>query len=158
MLIVGIYNSVATATLTSSLDGRQTACPGEVVTYTCNVTLGYDIGWTVPPVLADTTLVVFIPANQRVLRCNDFPAIQCADLDFQANLTAVGTVVNGAADMTSTFRFTARAGLNKTVVECSALTSSLTTSNHTFTVAGELYYFWYQGFKLAHVWCLGLWQ
>lgn len=138
MLIVGIYNSVATATLTSTVDGRGTACPGEVVTYTCNVTLGFDIGWTVPPVLVDTALVVFIPANPKVLRCSDFSAIQCADLDFQANLTVVGAVVNGAADMTSTFRFTARAGLNGTVVECSGLTSSLTTSNHTLTVAGKL--------------------
>ena len=134
-----IYNSVATVTLTSTLVGRQTACPGEVVTYTCNVTLGFDIGWTVPPVLMDTTLVVFIPTNPKVLRCSDFSAIQCADLDFQANLTAVGTVVNGAADMTSTFRFTARAWLNETLVECSGLTSSLTTSSQTFKVAGKLY-------------------
>ena len=140
IMTVVIYNPVATVTLTSTLDGRQAACPGEV-TYSCNVTQGFSVSWTAAPVLVSLTFVRLLPSGPRMLRCSDIQAIQCADLDFQANLTVTSTVVNGMADLTSTFRFTARVELNETVVECSGLTLPLTPPvNHTFTVAGKLYY------------------
>ena len=68
--------------------------------------------------------------------------MQCAGFDFVATLTNVGTIdMNGAADLTSTFRFTARAGLNGTVVQCSGTTSPSTPSESlNFTVAGECYH------------------
>jgi len=37
---------IATITLTSNVDGRQAACPGEVVTYTCTMIQGAVITWT----------------------------------------------------------------------------------------------------------------
>ena len=103
------------------------------------MTQGFTIGWTAAPVLVDTTLVVFIPFDQRrMLGCSNVSSIQCADFDFQATLMSVGPVQSGAAEMTSTFTFTTRAGLNGTVVECSGTTSPPTPSeSHTFTIAGK---------------------
>ena len=70
-MIVVIYNPLATVTLTSTLNGRQAACPGEEVTYTCSVIQGFSIGWTAAPVLVDITLVVFIPSDpRRTLGCS----------------------------------------------------------------------------------------
>ena len=96
------------------------------------------IGWGAAPVL-DAALVQFAPTDLRILGCSSVTAILCDDLDFLATLTSVGTVdMNGAADMTSTFRFTARPGINGTVVECSGLTIPSTPSaNHTLTIAGK---------------------
>ena len=131
---------IATITLTSTLNGREAACPGELVTYTCTVTQGFTIGWTAAPVLVDSTLVVFVPSDpRRMLGCSDVSTIQCADFDFQATRTSVGSIdMNGAADMTSTFRFTATTRLNGTVVECSGTTSPPTPAEaHTSTVADK---------------------
>jgi len=107
------------------VDGRQAACPGEVVTYTCNVTQAASVTWTAAPVLVG--IVVRFrsnsPSDERQLSCNATSSpVQCTDLDYQATLTSVGTVdMNGAADLTSTFRFTAIAELNGTVVQCNAV-------------------------------------
>ena len=129
--------SSSLATLSSTLDGRQAACPGEVVTYTCTVTQGFLIDWRAVPFL-DAALVQFTPTDSRILGCSNFSAIQCNDFDFLATLTSVSPVQSGAADMTSTFRFTARAGLNRTVVVCSGTTSPPTPSeSHTLTIAGK---------------------
>ena len=71
--------------------------------------------------------------------CSDTATIQCDDFDFQTTLTSVGTIdMNGARDMTSTFRFTATTRLNRTVVECIGLTIPSTPSvNHTLIGAGK---------------------
>jgi len=113
------------------VNGRQAARPEEVVTYSCTVIQGASVTWTAAPVLVDPTEVVFVsttPSDERQLSCSDTSSpVQCADLDYQATLTSVGTVdMNGAADLTSTFRFTARAELNRTVVGCSAVTATTT--------------------------------
>ena len=138
-VVVVVYLRLATITLTSTLDGRQAACPEEEVTYTCSVTQAFLIGWTAAPFLVDNALVQFAPTDSRMLGCSNSSAIQCDDFDFLATLTSVGVVsMNGAADMTTTFRFTARAELDGTVVECSGTTSSPTPSeSNIFTVAGK---------------------
>ena len=102
------------------------------------MTQGFLIGWSAAPFL-DAALLQFAPTDSRILGCSNFSAIECADFDFLATLTSVGTVsMNGAADMTSTFRFTATAGINGTVVECSGTTSPPTPSeSHTLIVAGK---------------------
>jgi len=61
-------------------------------------------------------------------------AVLCTDINFQAELTSIGTLdVNNLAELTSTFRFTATAGLNGTVVECSGVTVATVppTADHT---------------------------
>ena len=75
----------------------------------------------------------------RLVGCSNASSpVQCVDFDFQSILTNVGPVQSGAADMTSTFRFTARAGVNGTVVECSGTSLPPTPSeSHTFTIAGK---------------------
>ena len=130
---------VATITLTSSVDVRQAACPGMVVTYTCNVIQGGAITWTAAPVLVDPTAVVFLAATPSDNSRSCGPStVQCADLDYQATFTNVGPLTSGRADMTSTFRFTARAEFNGTVVQCSAVTDPATPSaTQILNVSGE---------------------
>ena len=125
------YLPVATIALTSTVDGRQAACPGEVVTYTCIVTQGGAITWTAAPVLVGTAVrFLTTESSGSSLSCSDpSPPVQCAELDYQATITSVGTLdVNGLADLTSTFMFTAKAEINGTVVQCSAVTATSTPS------------------------------
>ena len=113
------------------MDGRQAACPGEVVTYTCTVTQGAAVTWTAAPVLLGTAVrFLSIDPSGSSRSCSDPSSpVQCADLDYQATITSVGTLdMNALADLTSTFMFTARAELNGTVVQCSALTATSTPS------------------------------
>ena len=101
------------------------------------MTQGFLISWSAAPFL-DAALVQFAPTDSRILGCSNFSAIQCDDFDFLATLTSVGPVQSGTANMTSTFRFIARAELNGTVVECSGTTSPPTPSeSHTLTVVGK---------------------
>jgi len=85
----------ATVTLTSNVDGRQAACPREVVTYTCTVIQGAVITWTAAPVLVGT-VVRFrstSPPDEWQLSCGDTSSpVQCTDLDYQATLTSVDTL------------------------------------------------------------------
>ena len=104
------------------------------------MTQGFALGWTAAPVLVDATFARFTPTGARLVGCSNASSpIQCVDFDFQSTLTNVGPVsMSGAADMTSTFRFTVRSGLNGTVVECSGMTIPSTPSeSHMFTVAGK---------------------
>ena len=68
-LVYNLSLPVATITLSSTLDGRQAACPGEVVTYTCTVIQGVVLGWTAAPVLVDATFVAFRPSDSMMLGC-----------------------------------------------------------------------------------------
>jgi len=149
LLVFIVYLPVAVITLTSTVDGRQAVCPGEVVTYTCNVTKATIVTWTAAPVLVGTDVRFRSnsPSDEQQLSCTDTSSpVQCADLDYQATLTSVGTVdMIGAADLTSTLRFTARAELNGTVVECSAVTATTTPpATQTLNVVGE---FWLLSMK-----------
>ena len=135
--------STAAITLTSSVVGQ--VCPGEVVTYTCMVDQAAIVGWTATPVLTDPTAVVFVataPSDQRTRDCSSVSSVQCTDLDFHATFTVDGIIDgNGYADLSSTFRFTARAGLNGTVVQCTAATASgAPRANQSLIVAGKVYF------------------
>ena len=122
------------------MDG-QPASSGQEVTYTCTLTDAATISWTAPPVFTSTSLIRFVPttpSGQRMLGCSDVQDINCTDIDFQAALTSVGTIdMNGLADLTSTFRFTATVALNETVIRCSGATATGTeTVNQTLIVEG----------------------
>lgn len=135
----------AATTLTSSVDRKQVACPGEVVTYTCTVGQAIILEWTAEPFLTESNRLQFASTTSlvnRVLECGDSSSsVQCANFDFEAALTSVGAVGNnGAADMTSTFRFTASARVNRTVVECRGLTTTAEQiASITLGVAGAAY-------------------
>ena len=125
-------------TLTSTLDRRQTACPGEVVTYICNVTEAGRLEWTAVPFINNNNRLQFTPTTRsedRVLSCAP-STVQCADFDYQATLTSVGPAQNGFADMTSTFRFTASARVNGTVVECRVTTTTILMESSTLIATG----------------------
>ena len=124
------------------MDVRQTACPGEVVTYICTLTQAIRLEWTAVPFINNNNRLQFTtttPSENRVLSCAP-STVQCADLDYQATLTSVGPVQNGLADMTSTFRFTASARVNGTVVQCIESTATgIQRANSTLIVAGVLH-------------------
>ena len=140
-----LYYHAATAALTSTLDGRQTACPGEVVTYTCSVTQAALLDWTAEPFINESDRLQFsrsTPAEDRVIDCSDSSTVPCARLNYRATLTSVGPAQNGVADMTSTFRFTASTRVNGTVVQCTVSRPTATgvqTANSTLSVTGMLH-------------------
>ena len=134
----------AATTLTSSVDGRRSACPGEGVTYTCTVLRGRTLEWTAKPFIIHNNRLQFsstAPPGDRVLDCSDPTSpVLCADFDYQATLTIVSTLRHGFADMTSTFRFTASARVNGTVVQCKGLTvTEDQMASHTLNVTGATY-------------------
>ena len=105
----GLFTAgTATVTLTSTLGGRQTACPGEFVTYTCTVLRTSAAGWHVPPDIMELNYFPSSTIGQRVIG------------DFQLTLTNKDVDPNNAAlaDLTITLRVTATAGRNGTVVQC----------------------------------------
>ena len=111
-------------TLTSTLDGRQTACPGKVVTYTCTVLRTSVAGWDVPP---DMTLINYFPNS---------PVAQRVIGDFQFALTSSIPNGTGLADLTTTLTVTATLAHNGTVVQCHGDDPS-ERMNLTLNVASE---------------------
>ena len=113
------------------------------MTYTCSVTQAVLLDWTAEPFITGTNHLQFsrsTPAEDRVLDCSDSSTVPCADLDYQTTLTSVGPAQGGFADMTSTFRFTASARVNGTVVQCRGSTATgVQTANSTLIVAGGLH-------------------
>ena len=108
--------------------------------YICTLTQAIRLEWTAVPFINNNNRLQFTtttPSENRVLTCGS--SVQCADLDYQATLTSVGPVQNGLADMTSTFRFTASARVNGTVVQCIESTATgIQRANSTLIVAGGL--------------------
>ena len=100
----------ATVTLTSTLDGRQTTCLGEVVTYTCTVLRTTAISWFALPGINGAGYF----ASGRSFG----PEVTG---DFQLALTErVPDPVNPTtlADLTTTLTVTATLARNGTVVQC----------------------------------------
>ena len=143
VVLITAWYITATTALSSTLDERQTACPGEVVTYTCSVTQAVILDWTAEPFITETNRLQFsssTPAEDRVIDCSDSSTVPCADLDYRTTLTSVGPAQSGFADMTSTFRFTASARVNGTVVQCIGSTATgRQMVNSTLIVAGVLH-------------------
>ena len=92
--------------LTSTLDGRQTACPGEVVTYTCTAPRTTVVSWFALP---DVDGVDYFPSSQLGEQVMG---------DFRIALINNNANAMGTADLTTTLTVTATAGRNRTVVEC----------------------------------------
>ena len=95
-------------TLTSTLDGRQTACPGEVVTYTCTVPRTAVISVYALPDIDGVHYFPRSPIGQQVIR------------GFQLALTNKVPDPNNAAlaDLTITLTVTATLAHNGTEVQC----------------------------------------
>ena len=115
-------------TLTSTLDGRQTACPGELMNYTCTVLRTSAAGWHVPPDIMELNYFPSSPIGQQSIR------------GFQLALTNKVPDPNNAqlADLTITLIVTATVGRNGTVVQCRGDEPS-ERMNLTITVASEHY-------------------
>ena len=98
----------ATVTLTSTLEGRQAACPGEVVTYTCTVPRTTVVSWIALPDIDGVDYFPRSPLGQQTIR------------DFQLALTNKVPDPNNPAlaDLTTTLTVTATLARNGTVVQC----------------------------------------
>ena len=141
----GLYFALnAATTLTTSVDGRHTTCPGERVTYTCMVTQSAVLEWTAEPFINSTNRRQFsrtTPPEDRVLACSDSASdVNCTEFDYTATVTSIKAFQNGFADMVSTFTFTASARVNGTVVQCrgSGVITEHQMANHTLNVTGGM--------------------
>ena len=132
----------ATVVLDSSV-GMRRACPGEMVTYTCTVTQGFQLDWIVEPFLPTTARIQFTsttPTGSR-LDCSGVTAVQCEDFLFVATLTNTANpnvvMTTTLADMTSTLTFAAAARLNGTIVQCRGSTAvGFPIVNNSLNIAG----------------------
>ena len=108
------------------------------------MTQGRTLEWTAEPFIMPSNRLQFsstAPPEDRVLACSDPTSpVQCTNFDYQATLTSVSAIQNGFADMTSTFRFTASARVNGTVVQCKGLTATEDQmATHRLNVTGGLH-------------------
>ena len=113
------------------------------------MTQGAALEWTVEPFLPSNTLRFrpdTTPADQ-MQDCNDFVSIDCAVFDFQTTVSITNSNAGMTlADLTSTFRFTARFELNGTVVRCRVADGNavVVTQEETLKVVGTVFeYFTY---------------
>ena len=113
------------------------------MTYTCTVTQAAVLEWTAEPFINSTNRRQFsstTPPEDRVSCSNPTSAVKCTDLDYYATLTRVSALQDGFADMTSTFRFTASARVNGTVVQCKGVTATEDQiTSQTLNVTGGLH-------------------
>ena len=102
---------------------------------------GAALEWTVEPFLSSNTLR-FRPDTtlaDQMQDCNDFVSIDCAVFDLQATVSITNSNARMTlADLTSTLRFTARAELNGTVVQCRVADGNamVVTQEEALKVAG----------------------
>ena len=96
LIVIWPFNiGTAAVTLTSTLNGRQAACPGEVVTYTCTAPRTSSAGWDVPP---------------DIMQFNYFPSNSIGEQtigDFQVALISNVPISMGVADLTISLTVTA---------------------------------------------------
>ena len=96
----------ATITLTSSVDGRQAVCPGEVVTYTCTALRTSSVGCVALPDIDGFDYFPSSPIGQEQVIGN-----------FQALL--INRILDpNIPDLTTTLTVTASPEWNGTVVQC----------------------------------------
>ena len=115
-------------TLTSTLDGRQTACPREEVTYTCIALRTTVVTWFVLPDI-DVDYFATSSLQQRVI--SGFQLALTGNVPDPSNPTTI-------ADLTITLTVTATVGRNGTVVQCRGDEPSERMSQ-TLNIASEHY-------------------
>jgi len=96
----------ASITLTSSMDGAQAACPGEVVTYTCTALHTNAIEWIVTPGISSAAFFQDDTITERTIE------------DFHLALTSRIPNGTGTSDLTSTLTVTTTASQNGTMIQC----------------------------------------
>ena len=118
------FLAAAEVTLVSSVeqDGRTTACPGEVVTFTCTVTQGVFLNW------ASTAFTSCDSTPTYTLHIDTSVGSTSVCGSFRANLTAITNITGEGqslqADFISTLSPTTTTVLPGTVITCSDLIGS----------------------------------
>ena len=122
-------------TLTSSVEqaGRQAACPGEEVTFTCTVTESVRLRWIAEPFILQNDSIQFAAAGAMT---GD------RGLDLSGQFMAILDTImfsGGVADFTSRLIVTASVSgsLNGTVVQCSGRLQTSTMMSKLF-IAGTM--------------------
>jgi len=101
-----IYFLTANVTLTSSLDGAQAACPGEVVTCTCTALRTNAIEWIVTPGVSSAVFFQDGSITERTIG------------NFHLALTIRIPNGTGTSDLTSTLTVTTTVSQNGTTIQC----------------------------------------
>ena len=116
-------------TLTSSVEqaGRQAACPGEEVTFTCTVTDGPVLQWIAEPHINQSEPVIFAGANVTAGETRD-PTAQIHIVLVDVNPGSDPRL----RDFVSTLTVRNSTALSGTVIQCS---SGIITVNNSLIVA-----------------------
>ena len=110
-------------------DGRQAACLGEVVTFTCVVTDGARLTWTAEPYISMMDPIRFLVSGTTGQTAMDDSG------QFRAIFTSVLPSGN-FGDLTSELTVTASETLGGTVIQCLATTTILMSK--TLNLAGTM--------------------
>ena len=124
-------------TLTSSVeqDGRQAACPGEVVTFTCMVNEASRLRWIAEPFIPQSDPIDFISAATAGAMAVDDSG------QFRAVLVSIVHTEGGLSDFNSKLTVTASGSgtLSGTEIQCSGrqdTSSTIIMMSRTLIIAG----------------------
>ena len=124
-------------TLTSSVeqDGRQAACPGEVVTFTCVVTEATILSWIAEPFIPQSDPIDFVPSSSAGTMAVDGSG------QFRAVLDSIMFIGSGLVVFTSRLTVTASGSgtLSGTEVQCSGrqgISPTIIMMSKTLIIAG----------------------
>ena len=124
--------SAQTVTLTSSVeqDGRQAACPREVVTFTCMVNEATRLRWIAEPFIPQSDPITFVSAATAGAMAVDDSG------QFRAVLVSIVLIGGGLSDFNSRLTVTASGSgsLNGTEIQCSGRQSF--SPSRTLIIAG----------------------
>ena len=128
--------SAQTVTLTSSVRqaGRQAACPGEEVTFTCNVTDEGFLQWIAEPHITQSNPVIYSVASATAGETRD----PTAQIHIVLDEVSPGSV-SQVRDFVSTLTVRNSTALSGTVIQC----SGGITANSTLIVGSKFVDFWF---------------
>ena len=135
--VQGLASAQTTVTLSSSVEqaGRQAACPGEEVTFTCVVTDGGALRWVAEPHINESSPVTFSGSGATAGDTRD----PTAQIHIVLDDVSPGSIPQ-VRDFVSTLTVRNPTALRGTVIQCSS--GNITVSN-TLMVGSKFVDLWF---------------
>ena len=115
--------------------GRQAACPGEEVTFTCNVTDAAGLVWIAEPHITQSDPVTFLVASATAGETRD----PSAQIHIVLDDVSPGSIPQ-LRDFISTLTVRNSTALSGTVIQCS---NGINTVSNTLMVGSKFFYLWF---------------
>ena len=115
--------------------GRQAACPGEEVTFTCNVTDGPGLQWVAEPHITQSNPVTFSGASATAGETRD----PTAQIHIVLDEVSPGSIPP-VRDFVSTLTVKNSTALSGTVIQCS---NGINTVSNTLMVGSKFVDLWF---------------